>query len=193
MDTEIESLRQEVRRLRDHEEIRQLLYRYARGVDRADSDLIRSVYAEGGTDQHGPFDGPGEEFAELIVAGAQKTLASVGSHHITNILIQLDGDRARAEVYFLACHPHVDNGDPQLAIMSGRYLDLLERQDGRWGILRRVVVSDWTREDLAGPEWERATERAGYVGGRRGETDDSCGFLAQSAAQSGQVPKISKV
>ena len=69
MQNEIESLRQELRRLRDHEEIRQLLYRYARGVDRADIDILRSVYAEGGTDRHGLFDGPGEDFAGVVVDG----------------------------------------------------------------------------------------------------------------------------
>ena len=101
MQNEIESLRQEVRRLRDHEEIRQLLYRYARGVDRADIDIIRSVYAPGGTDRHGPFDGPGEEFAEVVVNGAKKVWDHVGNHHITNAFIVLDEadpDRARAEV-----------------------------------------------------------------------------------------------
>lgn len=178
MDTEIESLRQEVRRLRDHEEIRQLLYRYARGIDRADGDLLRSVYAEGGTDQHGPFDGSGDEFAEVIVQGAKKTGDLVGSHHITNILIELDGDRARAEVYFLTIHPHTDNARPEMAVMFGRYLDLLERKDGRWGIVRRVAISDLTRNHLDGAEWARATEAGGYVGGRRGSHDRSYEFFA---------------
>lgn len=155
MDDELAELRREVRRLRDHEEIRQLLYRYARGVDRADLGLIQSVYAEGGTDHPGPFDGPGTEFAHVVV----------------------DGDKARAEVYFLACHPHVDNGHPELALMSGRYLDELERRDGGWGIARRTVVSDWTRNHVDGAEWEKTTERGGYVGGRRGGEDPSYGFF----------------
>ncbi|WP_238005494.1 nuclear transport factor 2 family protein [Dactylosporangium sp. AC04546] len=178
MEDEIRALRRELRELRDHEEIRQLLYRYARGVDRADLELIQSVYAEGGTDQHGPFDGPGVEFAKVVVDGAKRVWDHVGNHHITNTFIELDGDRARAEVYFLAFHPHADNGRPELGIISGRYLDVLERRDGRWGIVRRVVVSDWTRNDFAGPEWERTTERAGYVGGRRGDNDQSYEFFA---------------
>ncbi|SNS13280.1 nuclear transport factor 2 family protein [Actinomadura mexicana] len=177
MDAEIEALRREVRWLRDHEEIRRLLYRYARGVDRADLDLIRSVYAPGGTDRHGPFDGPGEEFAQVVVSGAEKAWDHVGNHNITNTVIELDGDRARAEVYFLAFHPHADNGSPELGVISGRYLDHLERRDGRWGIVRRVVVSDWTRTDLPGAEWERTTERGGYIGGRRGSTDASYEFF----------------
>jgi hypothetical protein len=179
MDNEIEELRREVRRLRDHEEIRQLLYRYARGVDRADADVIRSVYTAGGTDRHGPFDGPGEEFAGVVVESAKRVWDHVGNHHITNIYIELDGDdRARAEVYFIAFHPHADNGPPEMGIISGRYLDNLERQDGRWGITRRVVISDWTRNHFGGAEWERTSERSGYVGGRRGEADPSYEFFS---------------
>ena len=180
MQNEIESLRQEVRRLRDHEEIRQLLYRYARGVDRADIDIIRSVYAPGGTDRHGPFDGPGEEFAEVVVNGAKKVWDHVGNHHITNAFIVLDEadpDRARAEVYFIAYHPHADNGVPELGIISGRYLDILTRRSGQWGIERGIVVSDWTRNNFGGPEWEHTTERSGYLGGRRGHDDMSYEFF----------------
>jgi hypothetical protein len=159
MDPELDALRQEVHRLRDHEEIRQLLYRYARGVDRADLDLIRSVYAAGGTDRHGPFDGPGEEFAEVVVDGAKQVWNWVGNHHITNMSVHLDGDRARAEVYFLAFHPHADNGHPEMGIISGRYLDVLERQGERWGIVRRVVVS--TARSGSGPPSVRGTSVAG--------------------------------
>lgn len=132
---ELETLRREVCELRDHEEIRQLLYRYARGVDRADLGLLKSVY--------------------------------------------VDGDRARAEVYFLAYHPHADNGHPELAVMSGRYLDELERRDGTWGIARRTVISDWTRNHVDGPEWEKTTERAGYPGGRHGDADPSHYFFVR--------------
>jgi SnoaL-like domain len=173
MDDEFASLKRELERLCDHEEIRQLLYRYARGVDRADLELLQSVYAEGGTDHHGPFDGPGVDFAHVVVDGARTVWDAVGNHHITNHYIELDGDKARAEVYFLACHPHMDNGRPELAIMSGRYLDELEKLDGKWGIVRRIVVSDWTRNHFDGPEWEKTTERGGYIGGRRGRADRS--------------------
>ena len=173
MDETLDELRREVRRLRDHEEIRQLLYRYARGVDRADLGCLRSVYAEGGIDRHGPYEGTGAEFAQIVVDAAKNVWEHVGAHHITNHYIEVDGDRARAEVYFLAYHPHLDDGRPELAVMSGRYLDELERRDGRWGIVRRTVITDWSRSHVDGPEWERATGRGGYITGRRGRTDRS--------------------
>ena len=161
MKDELEELRAEVRRLRDHEEIRQLLYRYARGVDRADVDILRSVYATGGTDRHGAFDGPGEEFAQVVVDRAKAVWNSVGNHHITNIYIEVDGDDARAEVYFLACHPHNGNGPVEMAVMSGRYIDNLVREDGRWGIRRRQVITDWSRNHFDGPPWRHVTPEHG--------------------------------
>jgi hypothetical protein len=113
-----------------------------------------------------------------VVDSAKRVWDCVGNHHITNILIELDGDdRARAEVYFIAFHPHADNGPSEMGIISGRYLEHLERQDGRWGIQRRVVISDWTRNHFGGAEWERTSERGGYVGGRRGESDVSYEFF----------------
>jgi hypothetical protein len=43
----------------DHVAIEQVLMRYARGVDRGDKELLKSVYHEGGTDDHGSFVGLG--------------------------------------------------------------------------------------------------------------------------------------
>jgi hypothetical protein len=173
----VAALAAEVHRLRDHEDIRQLLYRYARGVDRADLDLLCSVYHPDGTDHHGKFDGPGEAYARRLV-GAEAGLTATGNHHITNIFIQLDGDEARAETYFLAFHPHRDHGSDQLGITSGRYLDRLVRHDGRWAILRREVVSDWTRAHLAGASWSRASaEGGGFIRGQRGHADASYGLF----------------
>ncbi|MEY3566868.1 MAG: hypothetical protein RLZ19_882, partial [Actinomycetota bacterium] len=39
------------------EHIRDVVYRYARGVDRRDFDLVRSCYHPDATDDHGPFTG----------------------------------------------------------------------------------------------------------------------------------------
>lgn len=168
----------ELRRLRDHEEIRQLMYRYARGVDRSDLDLLRSVYHDGGTDHHGHFDGPGEQFAEQLVESDRAVSAVVGNHHITNILVAVDGDRATVETYFLAIHPYRDGDATRLGLISGRYVDVLERRNHRWGISRREVISDWTRDDVSGPVWATTTSDGGYLPGRRGLADHSYQLLS---------------
>ncbi|WP_396655741.1 nuclear transport factor 2 family protein [Microbacterium sp.] len=172
-------LRRELRRLRDHEEIRQLMYRYARGVDRSVEPLLASVYAEDGTDHHGPFDGPGSEFAANLAKSGMTLPDNVGNHHITNILIEVDGDTARAETYFLALHPHTHDGPVRMALMSGRYLDTLIRENGRWGIQRRRVVSDFSLNDVAGEPWTYVVPRPdGFLGGRRADADPSAELFA---------------
>jgi hypothetical protein len=170
----------ELQRLKDHDEIRRLMYRYARGVDRSDLSLLRSVYHDGGTDHHGHFDGPGAEFASRLVERDTAVGTAVGDHHITNILIELDGDEAHVETYFLAFHPHRDNGSTELGVISGRYLDVLEKRAGRWGIRRREVISDWTRNHVSGSPWRHTTPaEGGYIAGQRGTSDASYRFFAQ--------------
>jgi SnoaL-like domain len=156
----------------DRDEIRQLLYTYARGVDRGDFDLIKSVFLPEATDHHGHYNGPALRFAESVVARGDKIGVPGNQHHITNMNIKVSGDRAQAESYFLAFqHEKNDGTGIGLAIMAGRYLDVFERRDGAWGILRREVVSDWTRGNLDGGPWLHTTvEHGGYVApGRRSD------------------------
>jgi hypothetical protein len=156
----------------DRDEIRQLLYTYARGVDRGDFDLIKSVFLPEATDHHGHYDGPALRFAKSVVSRGDELGVPGNQHHITNMTIEVNGDTARAESYFLAFQHQNDNGTGiGLAIMAGRYLDVLERRNGTWGILRREVVSDWTRGSIDGGPWLTTTvEHGGYVApGRRSD------------------------
>jgi 3-phenylpropionate/cinnamic acid dioxygenase small subunit len=133
-------------------EIQDVLWRYARGVDRVDLDVLVSVYHPEATDAHTSFSGNGREYARRLVERLQGE-GFIGSHHITNMVLELDGpDDARVESYFLAFHPHGDEG-AEMGVASGRYLDHFQRRDGEWRILARQVVMDWTRADLRGSPW----------------------------------------
>ena len=158
-----------------HIEITQVLYRYCRGVDRGDRELIRSVYHPDASDDHGSWKGAGVDFADYIVDSMDgATIAA--QHQITNTLIEVDGDSAACESYFLAFHPTRDQaGDETLAIAAGRYLDRFERRDGAWRIADRRVVLDWTRENVEGVPW--AAQVSFAAAGRR-EADPSWGFIA---------------
>jgi hypothetical protein len=157
-------------------EIQQLLYRYCRGVDRGDVALIKSVYHPGAHDAHGSFKGPAETFAEGIVA-RMDAASLIGQHHITNALIEVDGEVAHGESYFLAYHPDEAPGANRmgLAIAGGRYLDRFERRDGVWKIADRRVILDFTRQPVAGAAWR--AQRNFAQGGRR-QDDPSWGFVA---------------
>ncbi|MEI8322554.1 MAG: nuclear transport factor 2 family protein [Actinomycetes bacterium] len=155
----------------DYVAIEQVLMRYARGVDRGDKELLKSVYHEGGTDDHGSFVGLGVDFADYIV-DVMNAVGGTGQHHITNVLIELCSEStAHVESYYLAMHPYPGpDGVPVLAFVGGRYMDKFEKREGRWGIIARKVTFDWTREELAGAQWSRA---AGFTGGDRDPKDAS--------------------
>lgn len=56
--TEPSSSAEALKRLVDKEAIRDCLYKYCRGIDRADERRLRSTDWPDGTDDHGPYSGP---------------------------------------------------------------------------------------------------------------------------------------
>jgi len=55
---------------------------------------------------------------------------------ISNVSIGLRGDEADVESYHLAFQRRV--GQDEIQLFAGRYLDLFQRRDGAWAILRRT-------------------------------------------------------
>lgn len=156
-------------------EIHNVLMRYCRAVDRGDVDLLRSVYHDGATDEHGTFHGLGRDFAPRIVE-IMDAVPLVGQHHITNILTSVIGKTAIVESYFMALQPYrASSGQALLAVIGGRYLDQFAYRDGRWAISARKVVVDWSREDVSGADWPGAA--AFFAGGRR-NADPAASFFA---------------
>lgn len=142
----------------DHIEIRQLLMTYSRGVDRWDAELLKSIYHEDGIDDHTIFVGKGHEFADFIVATCRE-MGGASQHHLTNIYIDLQGDVANVETYYIAYHASQaeDGSEARLLNTGGRYLDRIERRDGVWKIAHRLCTIDWSREHLPGTPWDGAT------------------------------------
>lgn len=151
----------------DDFEIRKVLYRYTRGVDRLDAAMIRSVYHEKSTDDHGTYKGSGADFGDYVVkALAENTEATM--HSLNQSIIEVDGDDAQAETYFVAYHVRLEGGDEYLDRFGGRYLDRLRRHFGQWRIDNRVVVRDWSTTDKIE---ESHYKREDFVNGRRDKED----------------------
>lgn len=166
----------DVDQISDHLEIQQVLYRYCRGIDRGDVELLKSVYHHDARDAHGAFNGLAHEFAYDIVA-RMDAVDLVGQHSISNILIELDGDCAQVESYFQAFHPDAGgNGVVGHAFVCGRYLDRFERRSGCWKIADRRVVFDLSREPKMPPAWASS---ANYPKGQRRNSDPSDGMFRQ--------------
>ena len=70
------------------QEITELLYRYCRGVDRLDMELVRSCYHPDATDSHGTFEGTVDEYLVWSERLLRRYTGSV--HMVLNMLVEIE-------------------------------------------------------------------------------------------------------
>ena len=144
-----------VRESLDKQAIYENVVKYCRGSDRLDIDLLKDSYWEDGTDNHGAFVGNSHDFCEFAVAS--KGLFKSVSHHVSNIQIELLGNQAKVESYFIAAHviPDADSEEDRFWLLGGRYKDLYEKRAGQWKILHRVCLWDWNQDQASRSVWDK--------------------------------------
>lgn len=133
-------------------DVAETLYNYARSCDRADEALMRSCFWPESTHKHGRFDGTSTQFIGFAF-GIISSL-KYAAHHISNVSIEVRGDRALSECYYMAHHRRLvanTTDREEDVFMEGRYLDLHERRNGVWKIIRRRGFSDYTSAALPAP------------------------------------------
>jgi len=178
------------------QEITEVIFRYARAIDRMDEALLRSVFHPGSRHAHF-FEGPSSDPAQPsspespgdFVAFALGLLSTFSRthHQLGNTLIQLEGPAsAVAETYFTAYHRLRPRGDPLASpdafdtemdwFVGGRYLDRFELRDGRWKIVERTGMTDWAR--LEGASSRGLGDVAPETVGKRAPDDLVCRFYS---------------
>jgi hypothetical protein len=132
--------------LLDREAIRDCIYRYCRGIDRADEASLRSSYWPDAIDRHGPYSGPVEGFFQWALEVFKTDARNV--HQVSNILIEfLDASNAAVETYFSALQRGAaKDGIVRQFLLAGRYCDRFEKRSGEWRVARRIVAYDWVEE-----------------------------------------------
>ena len=154
------------------QDITELIYRYMRGLDRWDRDMIRTLFFDDAWCEYGFINCDASEFIDF----AMDALAShaANQHFVGNILIDLEGDKAFGEVYFNAYHKVESENGFEDIIIAGRYLDRYERRGNEWKFAYRSEHVDWSHTGPTNdPYFQLATN--GLVGGRR---DDALYDLA---------------
>lgn len=158
--------------LADREAIRECLYRYSRGVDRLDADMVRSAYWPDCVDNHMGFTGNAEEFIAWsfpIMGTMDQTM-----HMIGNVLMTIRGEVADVESYFYGIHRiNLPDGAKSDVIGAGRYLDRLEKRGEEWRIKERMVVTDWFRQYPDSADWAQGMLGIMVDPGGRYPQDDS--------------------
>ena len=136
------------------DQIRDVLFRYSRGVDRGDRDLLKSAYHEDAFDEHAHFySGNAHLFCDMIIDKGDAF--PVLQHYICNSMIDVDGDSAYAESYSFAFQRLLHNDQPFDCFYGTRLLDRFERRRGEGKILHRRGVLDWNRDEELRETWGR--------------------------------------
>lgn len=129
-----------VAELQDRSAIHQCLMNYSRAVDRLDRELLLTVYHPDAIDDHGVFVGGPVAFADWVIDMHTRTHLS-HQHCQFNSTVELDGETAHAETYYMFVG--LNRAGEPLGVSGGRYIDRLEKRQGRWAIVARVCVRDW--------------------------------------------------
>jgi hypothetical protein len=154
----------------DREAITDQIYRYCRAMDRIDHELGYSIWHEDGTADYGAdvFQGLGRDFIDHVCIQHAQTLTH--SHQMSNIVIELDGDRAASESVVTA-NLRIMRGEAlmQISVWS-RYLDTWSKRDGRWALDRRQAIIDFD-------EIREVRPLHAETGGSRDRSDPSYAIL----------------
>lgn len=154
----------------DREAIADQIYRYCRAMDRMDHELGYSIWHDDGLADYGVdvFVGTGRDFVDHVCAQHRHLLHH--SHQMSNIIIELDGDRAGSESYVTATlRMRRGEGLMQMMVWS-RYVDRWSKRGGRWALDNRIAVRDFDEMREVKAMHEHDT-------GKRDRTDPSYAVL----------------
>lgn len=139
---QLETLSDEIAALRtvkDRQDIHDATLRFCRGINRRDMELLRTAFHPDAVDDHGTFVGNPDGFIEWI--GKVYDGLSYTQHYIMNQTIDLAGDTAHGETYWMVVN--VYKGTTAPILRGGRYIDRFEKRNGLWAIAARVCFTDW--------------------------------------------------
>ncbi len=141
---------------------------YCRGIDRLHAPSIERAFHPGAV-LEGYGSGEPTTIEEFVprVLDALRSKFAVTQHRLSNVTIELDGDRALVESYVLAYHVAVHDAGRTLITFNGRYVDDVEGRDGDWRIVRRRLRMDWSDISPMG----EAMQGAYVASGRDGASD----------------------
>ena len=149
---------QPLQELADRQAITDLIYRYCRSVDRIDRELGYTIWHDDAVADYGKnvFQGSGRGAIDHICQSHTHVLDH--SHQVTNIIIDLQGDRAGSEAYVTANIRLQRDGKLLQIGVWGRYLDQWSKRSGRWGIDHRRVLYDFDEIREVTPMNQRALD-----------------------------------
>jgi SnoaL-like domain len=116
------------------------------------------------------YQGSGRGWIDFICAEHRNFLHH--SHQVTNVLIDVAGDKAGSEAYVIANLRQMQQGKLINRMFLARYIDTWSKRDGHWAIDRRDCVVDFS-------EIRDVTSLGEDARSARDSTDPSYGVLKE--------------
>jgi hypothetical protein len=139
-------------KLLDQTAIRDVIGQYFSGLDRRDFAALTACFT---SDAHGEYDGGKTVHVgrEAIIKALQGiTQFKFSTHLIGSMMIELNGDRAKADTHGIAFLVVDDSGGKGRILVRGlRYLDDLVQGPEGWRISHRVHIPIWQYEAASVP------------------------------------------
>jgi hypothetical protein len=134
----------QLQELLDKRACEEVILRYGRTQDWLDEPGQASCFWPDADVDYGFFKGNGAEFVSTVMEHERSVPRRW--HLCTSIMVQVDGDHAKAECYGIAVGGSRDEGTLNDSMYGGRYLDELEKRDGEWRISKRTYILDWSHQ-----------------------------------------------
>ncbi|MCZ8370985.1 MAG: nuclear transport factor 2 family protein [Porphyrobacter sp.] len=157
--------------------IAETLALYCRGIDRCDAEQLAAAFTPDAKIDYGDGAKPILEVIPGLVAGLGTMRLT--QHNISNTVMRVDGDRARAETNCVALHIIPTPAGEIELVVGGRYLDHLEKREGRWQIAERLYIMDWNRTAPATMALEGGLFDGLQRRGARGADDPSAAWWGE--------------
>ena len=110
-----------VQRMLDHSEIRDVLARYARGIDRGDGELLKTCYHADAIEEHaGNYEGNAHEYIDQAIPRVMKMGAM--QHLLGRSYIDIDGYTAYVQTNLCTFVRFSDEGKEVDTFNSGRLM-----------------------------------------------------------------------
>jgi hypothetical protein len=164
------ALERQVQHLTDRQEILDCIVRTSRGNDRFDVELIAAAYQSDGLHQLGHKLISGSQYG-THANHAHAAMSEVNLHNVTMHACEIEGDVAHAESYVIGLF--LDKDCETARILAGRYIDRLEKRDGRWGIVLRRATVEVPLQGKAVLPNKKTVSGSGYLKGSRDRLDPS--------------------
>ena len=133
----------------ERRELRELVERYAQGVDRADGEAVAALFAEDGVlatwMDPSSTGSTGEQVGRAAIAKAVAGLSRyVATHHtISSHSSVVEGMSATGETLCTAHHVEDAGGRRRDRVLYIRYADAFAREAAGWRFTRREVRVQW--------------------------------------------------